>query len=253
MNAHTDNDTIVNARTSTDSADLTDILTFTGRIALGTVQGVVSGAATLVTDAARGCVELSRGNVGKAADIVVERACTVVQGAVTTAESAVEVVQSGADAVLHDKPFVTPENEARLTRLSQAALYVAGGCVLSDEPTPATEPCGSSTDACSLPGVENGRFVGSADDLAALSEAGQLPDAEHVPADAIHRDPSVRTAFMEAHGIDADEGLEIHHVVPLSEGGVDHPDNLVALTPEAHDTVTAEHARYYGWNAKASA
>lgn len=252
MNAHTENDTVLDARTSDDSTDLTDILNFTGRIALGTVQGVVSGAATLVTDAARGCVELSRGNVGKAADIIVERGCAVVQGAVTTAESAVEVLQSGANAVLHDKPFITPENEARLTRLTQTALYVAGGCVLSEDAASETETCRSMTDACSLPGVENGRFVGSAEELEALTEAGQIPDTEHLSADEVHRDPKVAEAYREQHGLVGANEYELHHIHPLSEGGADHPDNLVAITPEEHDRITAAHARYYGWNEKTS-
>jgi hypothetical protein len=38
-------------------------------------------------------------------------------------------------------------------------------------------------------------------------------------------------------------GLEVHHIIPRSEGGTDHPTNLKTLCHECHKGYTAESAR----------
>ena len=43
------------------------------------------------------------------------------------------------------------------------------------------------------------------------------------------------------------EGYDVHHIVPVSEGGPDSVDNMVLVSEEEHDRITAAHRAYYGW------
>ena len=50
------------------------------------------------------------------------------------------------------------------------------------------------------------------------------------------------------HGFDGvPEGYEVHHVVPLSEGGADTPDNMILVSEADHAAITSAHAGFYGW------
>ena len=42
----------------------------------------------------------------------------------------------------------------------------------------------------------------------------------------------------------------MHHVKPVSMGGMDVPENMVLIDPEDHQTITNAHAEYYGWHAR---
>ena len=44
-------------------------------------------------------------------------------------------------------------------------------------------------------------------------------------------------ARCEACGFGFTPLLHIHHIVPVSEGGAGHPDNLIALCPNCHELV----------------
>jgi len=96
----------------------------------------------------------------------------------------------------------------------------------------------------------SGKFEGSPANLQALIAQGEVEGTDHVDASDIHRSLAARNEFLAAHGYDhVPEGYEVHHVVPLSEGGTDTPDNMILLTEEEHDAVTAAHRRFYEWNA----
>jgi hypothetical protein len=47
------------------------------------------------------------------------------------------------------------------------------------------------------------------------------------------------------HGIPI--GYEIHHIVPLSQGGADSIKNMIMLSIEDHAKVTEAHAAYFKW------
>ena len=47
------------------------------------------------------------------------------------------------------------------------------------------------------------------------------------------------------HGIPI--GYEIHHIVPLSQGGADSIKNMIMLSIEEHAKVTEAHAAYFKW------
>ena len=100
-------------------------------------------------------------------------------------------------------------------------------------------------DGVDLEAIENGMFVGDTDDLNALIAAGEQPDTEHIPSDEI---PTVREAFLKMHGYEnTPEGYDVHHILPVSEGGPDSLDNMVLVSEEDHDRITAAHRAYYGW------
>lgn len=98
--------------------------------------------------------------------------------------------------------------------------------------------------------IHNGMFIGDESDLQALIHAGEDPNSIHVNAEDIERSFSVKQAFLEMHGYDGlPEGYEIHHIVPLSEGGSDSTDNMILVSEEDHEKITAAHRQFYEWNA----
>lgn len=105
-----------------------------------------------------------------------------------------------------------------------------------------------------LDGVTNGMLVdNSSDNLDQIIELGELDEDmphTHIPSELQHRDMEMRQVFLEQHGYDhTPEGYEVHHIIPVSEGGTDTPDNMVLLSEEDHRQVTAAHQEYYGWGA----
>lgn len=50
------------------------------------------------------------------------------------------------------------------------------------------------------------------------------------------RDCGEFKAYKNEHGvyIPIDSGLEVHHIIPVSEGGNDDPDNLITLCHDCH-------------------
>lgn len=51
-------------------------------------------------------------------------------------------------------------------------------------------------------------------------------------SDAEHRDKG-----------DTEHGLHVHHVIPKSDGGADHPDNLIAVCASCHRTLEETHGK----------
>ena len=93
---------------------------------------------------------------------------------------------------------------------------------------------------------EDGKFVGDSDDLQSLTALGEVEDSEHINSDEIVRDISAHNEFS-MHGYDSVLKVTVHHIVPLSEGGADSPDNMILVESDDHDKITAAHARYYNW------
>ena len=235
-----------------DDTGADEVLGFAARILQGTLSGVVQGAAGTAEDALRGCARLVKGDVRGAADIVGRRVVGMAVGAVETVKSGVCVVEAGAKSVVRDELFMTPTNEAHITRLCQTGVYVATGTLLTEAVTEGGTPegtgCALNGDACALPGVDNGVFDGNEAELRQLIAAGEDPTAEPVPASEVTRSAEARAAFLDAHGLDNEPGWEVHHVMPLSAGGEDVPENMVLVDEETHDRITAEHHRYYDWS-----
>lgn len=103
-------------------------------------------------------------------------------------------------------------------------------------------------DVDSIDGVHNGMLI---DDtyLDDIIEQGKIEGTHHIDSDNYTRNIQARNEFLYQHGLtEVPEGYEVHHIVPLCEGGVDSADNMILLTKEAHHQVTAEHSQFYGWN-----
>ena len=99
--------------------------------------------------------------------------------------------------------------------------------------------------------IENGVFVGDNEELVNLIKAGEIDGTVHLDAEEVDRDLSIRDTFLQNHGYsEVPEGYEVHHVIPLCEGGIDSASNMVLVSIEQHDIITAEHAKFYGWRDK---
>lgn len=244
------NDDIIDVTPEGERASLSDIFNFVADIAADTVSGMIEGATHSAADVLDGASCLCRGDVGGAVKIAGRRVSHMFQGAVGIVQSGAAVTSACCDTLIHDAPFVTDANKHHLTRLCQAGVTGVTADALFSDDAPSGSECPLTEDACDLPGVENGVFVGDASDLKALTAAGEVPDTDHVSEADITRSEATKAAFLNAHGIEETEGWQVHHVVPLSEGGADDIHNMVLINPEDHRTITAEHADYYHWQKK---
>ena len=98
-----------------------------------------------------------------------------------------------------------------------------------------------------MPGVEDGLLIDdSPANLAQMAKAGEFNDTQHLSE--VMRSYSARMEFLAQHDLERiPSGWELHHIVPLCEGGADAPDNMVLLRAEAHDWITKQHRLFYGW------
>lgn len=159
-----------------------------------------------------------------------------------------------ADACVNDphRRFFTKENAARTAAVMTTAAGVVAGVALLEtedvEAAPVPDELNDAGFAVSDLSIDNGVFIGNESELQRLIAYGELEGTEHLNEEDIQRDPAARDAFLNAHGLaQVPEGMEVHHVVPLSEGGADTPSNMILVTEAEHDVITAAHARYYGW------
>jgi len=66
-----------------------------------------------------------------------------------------------------------------------------------------------------------------------------------------HRSEEAKKQFLRQHGLKrVPPGMQVDHVVPLSEGGADKPSNMELLSKSAHAAKTAAEAKRYGWHKK---
>lgn len=95
--------------------------------------------------------------------------------------------------------------------------------------------------------IHNGVYVGdSCDDLQDLISLGELDNTEHF--DNIDRNMAVVNEFLNEHNLERLDGYEVHHIIPLSQGGADTPDNMVLISSDLHHQITAAHNAFYGWH-----
>ncbi len=234
------------------------------RVTVGAGANIIQGVASTAADACEVVNCLAHKDVEGSLEIVGRRIERSVYGVGYALDNAMELLEDlGED----DRgPFLREENIQRMTTVATAGLVAAGGIhLLSDDP-------GVDFDADGLPdgddgavltdmqiassfdlspdAVENGVFVGDASDLDDLTRAGELSDTTHIDSSDIDRSMAMRDGFLSAHGFDSvPEGYEVHHIVPLSEGGSDTPDNMILVREDLHDQITAAHRAFYGWNA----
>lgn len=103
-------------------------------------------------------------------------------------------------------------------------------------------------DIDSIGGVDNGMLIDDAY-LNDIIDQGKVERTHHIDSDIYTRNIAARNEFLYQHGMtEVPEGYEVHHIVPLCEGGADSADNMVLVTKEAHPQVTAEDSQFYGWS-----
>ena len=67
--------------------------------------------------------------------------------------------------------------------------------------------------------------------------------------DRAERKPETISAFCEKYGYKAPPvGYELHHIVPISQGGADVVENLILLSEEDHQQVTERHNEVFKWH-----
>lgn len=106
-------------------------------------------------------------------------------------------------------------------------------------------PAVVSTD--SFHGVENGMLTNPAG-LDGLIAAGEVSGTHHIDAGDEHRSEAVKEEFLHSHGYaNVPAGYELHHIVPLSEGGADDVHNMVLVPELEHQQITDAQRTFYGW------
>ena len=98
-----------------------------------------------------------------------------------------------------------------------------------------------------IPYIDNGVYTGDDDyDLQQLISLGELDNTTHYSD--IDRNMTAANDFLNTHGISEHDGYEVHHIVPLSQGGADSPENMVLVPSDLHRQITAAHDAFYGWH-----
>jgi hypothetical protein len=215
----------------------------------GAVVNTIRGAANTLSDAADAVEALSNKDTGKAGDIFEKRVDLIVNGTKSKVQAAGDLAGEALESCRNpDKTFLTEKNSERLSKVLPAALALAGLSL--------TDDAEAEDDADDLPSsafdgipVEHGMFAADEADLQNLIARGEIDGTEHIAEEGISRDMAARSEFLRMNGYDeAPEGYEVHHVHPLCEGGPDTPDNMILVSEEEHDAITAEHAKFYGWH-----
>ncbi len=181
------------------------------------------------------------GNFDKALKVVGKRVEKTILGAANALQAGSTLVDEGIKSYENDESFFDKEKVKKsLTTLMCGGICGAAGLSLLDEDTDV-----SSNDTSY---IDNGTFEGDESDLQHLISQGELENTEHLSSDEYDRSISARNEFLASHGFDSvPEGYEVHHIVPLSEGGSDTPDNMVLISEEEHDKITAAHRNFYNW------
>ena len=158
------------------------------------------------------------------------RNCAVIGGTILVASEAVDAIEVDGDggAITVDDSALPTDDDALPDAYGTTDLL----------PTIAIDD---------MPGVEDGMLLdNSPNNLAELAEAGEFHGTHHLSE--VMRSQEARLDFLAQHDLERiPAGWEIHHVVPLSEGGADTPDNMVLLRAEDHDWITTQHRMFYGW------
>jgi hypothetical protein len=231
-----------------DSGTLEKLGAFGLQAVSGAVVSAIRGAAGTLDDAADAVEALSNKDVDTAKDIFEKRVDLIVSGTKSKVQAAGDLAGEALESCRNpDKTFLTEENSERLGKVLPAALALAGMSLFDDAEAGDADDVPSS-DFGGIP-VEHGMFAGDEADLQNLIARGEIDGTEHIAEEDITRDMAARSEFLRMNGYgDAPAGYEVHHVHPLCEGGPDTPDNMILVSEEEHDAITAAHAKFYGWH-----
>ena len=230
-------------------------------VAVGVGGNLVTGAVSAISDAGKVVNRLAHKDLEGSLEIVGQRVERTIQGVCTVADDTVQLLDDLAES---REDFLQQGNIQRITRIAtMGTVTVLGVQFIDDSPNidannlDWSDACSSTPSDDQLAGtlglptdaVENGVFVGNESDLTVLIHAGEIPDTTHVDASDVDRSLAVRNQFLADHGYNSvPDGFEVHHIIPVSEGGSDSTNNMILIDEEQHDQVTAAHREFYGWN-----
>ncbi len=210
--------------------------------ALGTtINGVVNGIGSVLKS---GC-EVAEGIINNDTDQIERGASTLIKAAII-APFAISVAD-GLDIIDingNETPVSSVDNSILGVQAAEAAEVHTQEIPVETDDAVLTENGDLIPDTSidHIPGVHNGMADSSATDELIL--LGCREDAYHVPDP--DRDPAARNEFLRQHGYsEGPSGYEVHHIVPLYVGGADVPENMVLVSIEEHDIITAEQSHYY--------
>ena len=227
-------------------------------------KALVAGSVRTLDTAAQVMGELSKGNPRGATRAFGNYVGDgLVAGASTL--NAADKLLTHASETENAGEFMTPENEKLIVKVATAgAVLVVGSSLLDSDTGDSNSTDEADADSayasgdffefsssdCPVHGSDcDAFFVGNEDDLQKLIDEGEISNSEHIDSDEIERSAAARQEFLNQHGLESvPEGSEVHHKVPLSEGGSDTPDNMVIVSEEDHDKITAAHRDFYKWN-----
>ncbi|WP_202108724.1 HNH endonuclease signature motif containing protein [Succinivibrio dextrinosolvens] len=233
------------------------------KVAVKSSVYITKGAVNTARDVGRLGNAVVKGDVERACDILEDRVTKSIVGLGNTLESTAYVTGHALDKISGESktPFLDKETQKHLVRLTSiAAVGAVAANVLDDDDNDEDNDVVNRQDHSfhvfgdglvpdsDLPGIENGVFVGDYADLNDLIKAGEIDGTTHIDDDDYVRDMTARNAFLKMHGLDSvPEGYEVHHIIPLCEGGADSPENMVLIKESQHDLITRAHAEFYGW------
>ena len=228
------------------------------KVGVKSTIGIVKGTFYTASDCCRIAERVLDKDPDGALNILEKRANRTISAVSKVAENAGDLIDTVAD---DNGKIWTEKNVEKMAHVATFGLITAVGIdtlIDSDEVPTLTDAdfnidipsdhllatsFGLDTDA-----ISNGTFVGDENDLNDLILAGENSSSHHLNSDEYTRDIGLRDTFLAAHGWDhVPEGYEVHHIVPLSEGGPDSLDNMILISESEHSQITAAHRNYYNW------
>lgn len=227
-------------------------------LAKGTVKGISSCAIGLGKFSYGIGKALKNKDAGMAAEIVVERTKKIALGSIAIGKETVYLGSNVGESIISGKSILNDKTIGSLTKIGSVVLTgIVVGEILADigcDDVDAGEVIHTSVgllpeiDISEMNEVQNGVLVDSSG-LDEIIHAGEVSGTTHISTEDYIRDLSARDDFLHFHGFDRlPEGYEVHHIIPLCEGGADVPDNMILLSKEDHDIVTEAQAKYYRWS-----
>ena len=197
--------------------------------------------------------------------IVDETVVKTAQGIASVGKQLGKTAIDAKDYILEKNPILK-DKKLHSTIIGGAALTgtLAAGVLVGDmiadnivEAAPDLSPVDMAPVSVFLPEIDvnsiygiHNYVVSDTADINALSDLGMKPELidNHIDSSLIDRSETAKMDFLHAIGHDSlPKGYEVHHVVPLSQGGLDIPENMVLISEQAHDIITNQHRNFYGW------
>jgi len=230
-----------------------------GEIGIKTAFNIGLGLVKTAGDTIDVVKHVSNGEIDKACSVVAKRVGNTVKAGVNSVCVAGKVIDHGFECLGNDKKtFFDRKTIDHLSSITTTVVVADMATDLVFGEDDSTSSCVSyvednsgliPSDASNIQDFsDNGMFDGNSSDLNELIHMGEIEGTDHIVADDEHRSMTARSDFLASHGYSSvPDGYEVHHIIPLCEGGSDTPENMILVSESEHDEITAAHAKFYGW------